>query len=85
MLVRFDAMRQPERLAPILAACEADARGRTGLEDTDYPQAQRIQRALDAARSVRHADVPGIEKLSGSAVGEALRAAQRAAVIAALK
>lgn len=85
LLVQLDALRQPQRLTPILAACEADARGRTGLEETEYPQAQRIARAAEAAGSVRHTDVAGIEKHSGEAVGEAIRAAQCAAVVAALK
>ena len=36
------------------------------------------------ALAVRHADVPGIDALSGPAVGEAMRSAQHAAVVAAL-
>ena len=41
-----DAFRKPERFARFLLACEADARGRLGLEDRPYPQAQILQRAL---------------------------------------
>ena len=33
-----DALRRPERFADFLLACEADARGREGLEDRAYPQ-----------------------------------------------
>ena len=33
-----DALRRPERFADFLLACEADARGRTGLENREYPQ-----------------------------------------------
>ena len=33
-----DALRRPERFADLLLACEADARGRTGLENRSYPQ-----------------------------------------------
>lgn len=84
LLLHFDALRQPDRLDAVLTACEADARGRTGFEDSEYPQADRIRRAAAAAQGVRHADVPGIDALSGPAVGEALRGAQRAAVVAAL-
>jgi tRNA nucleotidyltransferase (CCA-adding enzyme) len=84
LLIDLDALRQPERLDAILRACEADARGRTGFQDSDYPQAERIRRAAAAALAVRHADVPGIGKLTGSAIGEALRGAQRAAVVAVL-
>lgn len=85
LLMQFDALRQPQRLDDILLACEADARGRTGLEDEPYPQADRLRRAAGAAARVRHADVPGIERLSGSAVGDALRKAQQAAVVSALR
>jgi len=37
-LTLLDAWRRPERFADFLTACEADARGRTGLEDRDYWQ-----------------------------------------------
>jgi tRNA nucleotidyltransferase (CCA-adding enzyme) len=84
LLLELDALRQPERLELILIACEADARGRLGLEDSSYPQAARIRRAALAAASVRYADVTDIETLEGAAVGTALREAQRAAVLASL-
>ena len=85
LLLDCDALRQPERLDAVLLACEADARGRTGFEASAYPQADRIRHAAAAARTVRHADVPDIEKLSGAAIGEALRSAQRDVVVAALQ
>jgi tRNA nucleotidyltransferase (CCA-adding enzyme) len=47
-----DAFRRPERFAELLLACEADARGRTGLESQPYPQAQYLARALAAAAAV---------------------------------
>ncbi|HMB72357.1 MAG TPA: HD domain-containing protein, partial [Gammaproteobacteria bacterium] len=84
LLRSLDALRQPERLDAVLSACEADARGRLGLEERAYPQAQRIRAAARAAAAVRHADVPGIEALQGAAIGEALRSAQLAAVTTAL-
>ncbi len=49
---RCDAIRQPERFALVLLACECDARGRLGLEDQAYPQRARLQAALDQALSV---------------------------------
>jgi tRNA nucleotidyltransferase (CCA-adding enzyme) len=49
---RCDAYRKPGRFAQMLMACEADYRGRLGLEDRPYPQAARMLRALDAARAV---------------------------------
>jgi len=49
---RCDALRRPERFAQILAACEADFRGRLGFEERDYPQAARWRAALAAVQSV---------------------------------
>ncbi|MEX2525241.1 MAG: multifunctional CCA addition/repair protein, partial [Gammaproteobacteria bacterium] len=34
----MDAFRRPDRFDDFLIACEADARGRKGFEDRDYPQ-----------------------------------------------
>lgn len=47
-----DAFRRPERLEQFLLACQADARGRTGHENDDYPQADRFRRAFEAANKV---------------------------------
>lgn len=52
LLERADALRKPGRFAEMLQACESDARGRLGLEAQPYPQAERLRRALLAARSV---------------------------------
>ena len=41
-------MRQPERLERSLLACEADARGRTGFEDREYPQRDYLNAVLKA-------------------------------------
>ena len=38
LIEALDGFRRPERVQKFLLACEADARGRTGLEDRDYPQ-----------------------------------------------
>jgi tRNA nucleotidyltransferase (CCA-adding enzyme) len=72
LLERLDAFRRPERLEKVLQACEADKRGRTGLEDQPYPQAQYLLAAFDAARRI----VPSQEQvanLSGVQIGEWLR------------
>jgi hypothetical protein len=42
LLERCDAIRQSERFALVLQACECDARGRLGFEDAAYPQAARL-------------------------------------------
>ncbi len=52
LLERCDALRRPARFELVLAACEADARGRLGFEARPYPQADRLRRALAAATAV---------------------------------
>ncbi|BEV71009.1 multifunctional CCA addition/repair protein [Paludibacterium sp. THUN1379] len=47
-----DALRRPERFRQMLDACLADARGRTGFDTCDYPQADWLAGMLDAARSL---------------------------------
>lgn len=46
---KTDAFRRPERFELFLQACEADARGRKGLENRRYEQAGFLRRALEAA------------------------------------
>jgi len=52
-----DAWRRPERFELVLQACAADARGRTGHEQDDYPQAAYLLRALQAAQSVNAGEI----------------------------
>jgi tRNA nucleotidyltransferase (CCA-adding enzyme) len=47
-----DAWRRPERFTLLLQACAADARGRTGHENDDYPQADYLLNLLAVARAV---------------------------------
>jgi tRNA nucleotidyltransferase (CCA-adding enzyme) len=87
LLTRCDAIRQSERFALVLQACEADARGRLGLEDTPYPQAQRLTLALQAALGVVTATIAAAaarEGLSGPHIGERIEAARVTAVDEAL-
>jgi tRNA nucleotidyltransferase (CCA-adding enzyme) len=53
MLERADAFRRPERFAQMLLACEADSRGRLGLEGAPYPQRNYLQAARDAAAAIK--------------------------------
>jgi tRNA nucleotidyltransferase (CCA-adding enzyme) len=78
-----DAFRRPERFGELLLACEADARGRTGLEDRPYPQVGYLEAVLKAAAAVTltAADRAG---LAGPAIGEQIRS-RRLAAIAALR
>jgi tRNA nucleotidyltransferase (CCA-adding enzyme) len=49
---RCDAFRKPQRFAEFLQACESDQRGRSGLENAPFPQAEHLLAALRAAREV---------------------------------
>ena len=51
-LIDLDAIRQPERFEAFLKACEADSRGRLGLEKLALPEATLMRKALDAAMSI---------------------------------
>jgi tRNA nucleotidyltransferase (CCA-adding enzyme) len=83
LLDRCDAWRRPERFELALQACECDARGRLGFEQTPYPQAPRLRQALAAARGVDTAAVMEAARargLSGPALGQALHQARIDAV-----
>jgi len=87
LIERCDAIRRPDRFADMLLACECDARGRLGLEESAYPQRERLGRALARARSVDSAAVAAqaaARGLSGPAVGEAIHVARADAVAAGL-
>lgn len=51
-LIDLDALRQPARFHDFLKACEADSRGRTGMESCAIPEADLMLKVLDAASSV---------------------------------
>ena len=73
LLEGTDAFRRPERFAKFLLACEADMKGRTGLEDAGYPQAALLQRALAEAAAVDPQPL-----VAAGLAGEQLRARLRA-------
>ncbi|MDP3653180.1 MAG: multifunctional CCA addition/repair protein [Rhodoferax sp.] len=87
LLERCDAIRKPARFADVLQACECDARGRLGLQDSPYPQAQRLHNALRQVQSVAthliaaHAQSTGA---SGPKIGEMIHAARIQAIAAGL-
>jgi tRNA nucleotidyltransferase (CCA-adding enzyme) len=78
-----DALRRPERFANFLMACEADARGRTGLENREYPQRGYF---LEARARVAAVVLTPDERrgMSGEQIGQELRK-RRLAAIEALK
>ncbi|MEH6515115.1 MAG: multifunctional CCA addition/repair protein [Halioglobus sp.] len=66
-----DALRRPDRFEAFLLACEADARGRLGLEERAYPQADYLRGALELVSSVSAAQFAEAG-VSGKALGEAI-------------
>ena len=83
IIVAVDGIRRPGRFEDFLIACEADARGRKGLEEQAYPQAEILKCALHAARTVRVEETENSAK--GKALGELIRQKQIEAISAALK
>lgn len=72
LLENVDAFRRPERFELFLTACEADHRGRTGLEDTPFPQADYLRKAFTAAKAVTTESLD-TATLSGAEIGTELR------------
>ena len=83
VLRALDALRRPERFEQFLQSCDADARGRTGLEDREYPQADYL-RAVRAAAAAVTADELIAQGYEGAELGKALDRA-RIQAIAELK
>jgi tRNA nucleotidyltransferase (CCA-adding enzyme) len=79
LLERLDAFRRPERFKQWVLACEADARGRKGLENRDYAQASYMRQARDAAASVTLAAAER-EGLDGQQIAAKLRELRLAAL-----
>ncbi len=82
-LEQLDAFRRPDRFEMFLLACEADARGRPGYENREFPQPGIFRAAHHAAASVeaRQFALPGKD---GKHIAEALRRARLTAIRAAL-
>ena len=59
----------PERFAQLLLACEADSRGRAGLEAVPYPQREYLQAARDAAAAIKPTPEE-ISSLDGAKIAE---------------
>ena len=83
LLERCDAIRQPERFARVLQACECDARGRLGFDEAAYPQADRLLKAQQAALSVETAPIAqaaAAQGLKGPKIGEQIAKARIQAI-----
>ncbi|KAG6334681.1 hypothetical protein ID866_4406 [Astraeus odoratus] len=53
----IDAWRKPQRVEQIALTSEADVRGRTGFEASDYPQGRLLREAWEVAKAVPTKDV----------------------------
>jgi tRNA nucleotidyltransferase (CCA-adding enzyme) len=82
LLENCDAFRRPERFAELLLACEADARGRTGLESAPYPQVAYLQQVRAAAAAVALTEEER-RGLKGAEIGAELRRRRLEAIAAA--
>ncbi len=83
LLERCDAFRKPRRFDEVLQACECDARGRLGLENSTYPQRPRLAQVLRSAQAVVTETVAQAAQtagLSGPKIGEMIHAARMQAV-----
>jgi len=72
MLAALGAFKPGNKLSGFLLACEADAKGRTGLEQCPYPQAELLRGVAGAAAAVDTSTILNGE-LKGAHIGEAIR------------
>ena len=72
-LQALDALRKPARFEHFILACTADARGRTGFEDSDYPQADYMRGALRALQGAQ-GEIAAYARSGGGAIASAAQA-----------
>lgn len=71
-LEKLDAYRRPERFELFCLCCQADAQGRTGLENTAYPQAEYLRKAYAVTAKIDSNSIAS-EGFTGAAFGHELR------------
>ena len=76
LLRDLGAYRNPEIVVLFSQACLADARGRKGLEDREYPQASMLVRAFEASRGVTGTRFLDAGHEPGPAIGQMVIAEQ---------
>jgi tRNA nucleotidyltransferase (CCA-adding enzyme) len=84
LLERLDAFRKPQRLALIVQACEADARGRLHFSERPYTQGQHLMQAQSVALAVDTtavAQAAAQQGQQGVAIGRAIAQAREAALL----
>ncbi|WP_199609425.1 multifunctional CCA addition/repair protein [Flocculibacter collagenilyticus] len=79
----IDAWRKPQMLDKFLLCCTADMRGRTGFEESAYPQASFLMQAFEASLTINVKDIIA-EGHQGAAIKEQIKR-QRILKIKALK
>lgn len=72
LLNTLGAFKQHNQFPEFLLACEADAKGRAGLENKTYPQAAYLRTAAKTAASVDTSALMNGD-LQGAEIGEAIR------------
>ena len=78
VLEKTDAFRRPDRFEQFLVTCEADARGRAGLENRRYEQAGYLRGALAAASAVDAGAIA--KKVDDRKIPAAIRRARKKAI-----
>ncbi|MGH8049544.1 MAG: multifunctional CCA addition/repair protein [Arenimonas sp.] len=83
LIARCDGFRKPERIDQLGLVCEADKRGRLGLQNTAYPSRALLNKLHAAAMSVNFKDIDSTG-LQGPQINEAMRRARIKAVAGAM-
>ncbi len=83
LIARCDGFRKPERIDQLGLVCEADKRGRLGLENTAYPSRALLNKYHAAAISVTFKDIDSAG-LQGPQISEAMRRARIKAIASAM-
>ncbi|MGQ0801633.1 MAG: multifunctional CCA addition/repair protein [Pseudomarimonas sp.] len=79
LLERCDGFRQPQRIAQLGLICEADKRGRLGMNEAPYPQRAQLNASHQAALAINARDLD-LGGATGIEIGAKVRAARLAAI-----
>ena len=79
LLKGLGALKSAERFEDFLLCCEADARGRKGFEDRDYPSSDYLRQARQVVINTDISDLINSE-ISGAEIGQQLSLRQTAAL-----
>ena len=82
LIARCDGFRKPERIDQLGLVCEADKRGRLGLQDSSYPSRALLNKLHAAAMSITFKDIDSTG-LQGPQISEGMRRARITAIATA--